>query len=55
MPPGMTCLWQLTGDHKMPFQEWAALDLRYIDNWSVWLDVKLILATLLIIFRRPGW
>jgi exopolysaccharide biosynthesis polyprenyl glycosylphosphotransferase len=55
MPPGMTCFWQITGDHKMPFRDWASLDLRYIDNWSVWLDLKLIFATILMVFRRPGW
>jgi exopolysaccharide biosynthesis polyprenyl glycosylphosphotransferase len=55
MPPGMTCFWQITGDHKMPFRDWASLDLRYIDNWSVWLDLKLIVATILLMLRRPGW
>jgi lipopolysaccharide/colanic/teichoic acid biosynthesis glycosyltransferase len=55
MPPGMTCFWQISGDHKMSFRDWASLDLRYIDNWSVWLDLKLIFATILMVFRRPGW
>jgi len=55
MPPGLTCFWQIRGDHEMPFKEWARLDLEYIDNWSVWLDLKLISRTVLVVLRGPGW
>lgn len=55
MPPGLTCFWQISGDHKMPFKDWVNLDLKYIDTWSVWLDLKLIFLTVLVIFRKPGW
>lgn len=55
MPPGLTCFWQIRGDHEMPFKEWAKLDLKYIDNWSVWLDLKLISRTVLVVLRGPGW
>jgi len=39
--PGMICLWHLRGKPK-EFKEWIKLDLEYIDNWSVWLDIKLL-------------
>ncbi|PKG93215.1 hypothetical protein CXF95_26910 [Paraglaciecola sp. MB-3u-78] len=55
MPPGLTCYWQVTGDHKMPFNEWALLDLKYIDTWSLWVDVKILFSTVKILFKRQGW
>ncbi len=46
MRPGITCLWQVSGRNKITdFNEWARLDLQYIDNWSVWLDIKILLKT----------
>lgn len=39
--PGMICLWHLRGKPQ-EFNEWIKLDLEYIDNWSVWLDIKLL-------------
>jgi exopolysaccharide biosynthesis polyprenyl glycosylphosphotransferase len=45
--PGLTCLWQVSGRNKIQsFEEWVELDLRYIDNWSIWLDVTILLRTL---------
>lgn len=55
MPPGLTCLWQLADDPKMPFQEWMQLDMKYIDNWSVWLDLKLMFRTVGTVMRGSGW
>jgi exopolysaccharide biosynthesis polyprenyl glycosylphosphotransferase len=55
MPPGLTCFWQVAGDHKMAFQHWMRLDLAYIDNWSVWLDIKLIASTVGTVARGKGW
>lgn len=44
--PGITCLWQVQGRNKITdFEEWAKLDLKYIDNWSLWLDFKILLKT----------
>ena len=40
--PGITCLWQVNGRSSLSFHEWMKLDLHYIDNWSLWLDVKVI-------------
>jgi lipopolysaccharide/colanic/teichoic acid biosynthesis glycosyltransferase len=55
MPPGLTCFWQVASNHRMPFHEWAQLDLHYIDRWSVWLDIKLIASTLSTLVRGKGW
>jgi len=44
--PGMTGLWQLQGKHSATFDEMIEQDLAYIANWSFWLDIRLILGTL---------
>ena len=47
MRPGITCLWQANGrNHIRDFQEWTKLDLDYIDNWSLWLDFKILFKTI---------
>lgn len=47
MRPGLTCLWQVSGRNKIKdFSEWARLDLEYIDKWSLWMDVSIILRTI---------
>lgn len=55
MPPGLTCLWQVRDDPRMPFQEWMELDMAYIDRWSLWLDLKLIARTFVTVMRGNGW
>ena len=45
MKPGLTCLWQISGRSILGFEKWVELDLRYIDNWSPWLDFKIMLKT----------
>jgi lipopolysaccharide/colanic/teichoic acid biosynthesis glycosyltransferase len=52
--PGLTCLWQINGRHKITnFDEWIKLDLKYIDNWSIYLDLKILVKTIpVIIFGR---
>jgi exopolysaccharide biosynthesis polyprenyl glycosylphosphotransferase len=53
--PGLTCLWQVTGRNGIKnFEEWVALDLKYIDNWSLWLDLKILVKTLPAVFRGLG-
>lgn len=53
--PGLTCLWQVTGRNGIRnFEEWVALDLQYIDNWSLWLDLKILLKTLPAVLRGVG-
>lgn len=44
--PGLTCLWQIQGRNEITdFEDWVRLDLIYIDQWSLWLDLKILLAT----------
>jgi exopolysaccharide biosynthesis polyprenyl glycosylphosphotransferase len=53
--PGLTCLWQVKGRNKISdFKEWVRLDLEYIDNWSIWLDLKIILMTIPAVLRGTG-
>jgi len=53
--PGITCLWQISGRNQIAdFKEWVRLDLEYIDNWSLWLDVKILLRTIPAVFTATG-
>jgi exopolysaccharide biosynthesis polyprenyl glycosylphosphotransferase len=51
MKPGITGLWQVSGRSRLSFEEMVRLDLYYIENWSLLLDLKIILLTLPVIFR----
>jgi lipopolysaccharide/colanic/teichoic acid biosynthesis glycosyltransferase len=56
MKPGITGLWQLRGNGQVSnFEEIVALDCRYIDNWSLWEDSKIIFGTILQMLRGSGW
>lgn len=53
--PGLTCLWQVKGRNKIDdFNEWVRLDLEYIENWSLWLDFKILLKTIAVVLRGTG-
>lgn len=52
--PGMTCIWQVSGRSNLSFNEWLELDLRYINEWSLWLDMKLIFRTIPVVIRGHG-
>jgi exopolysaccharide biosynthesis polyprenyl glycosylphosphotransferase len=52
--PGITCLWQVMGRSSIGFDDWMALDMRYIDQWSVWLDIKILFQTIPAVFRGSG-
>jgi exopolysaccharide biosynthesis polyprenyl glycosylphosphotransferase len=53
--PGLTCLWQVSGRSKITdFNEWAKLDLEYIDNWSLLLDIKILLKTIPVVLLGKG-
>lgn len=45
-PPGMTGLWQVSGRSRLSFDEMVLLDVYYIENWSLWLDLKILLRTI---------
>jgi exopolysaccharide biosynthesis polyprenyl glycosylphosphotransferase len=55
VPPGLTCLWQLEDDPVIPFQQWMQMDMDYIDRWSIWLDLKIIVLTFGTLARGRGW
>ncbi len=52
--PGITCLWQVGGRNELPFEEWMALDLQYIDNWSLSLDFAILLRTVPALLTARG-
>jgi exopolysaccharide biosynthesis polyprenyl glycosylphosphotransferase len=54
LAPGITGLWQVLGRTTIPFDEMVKLDTLYVTNWSLWLDVKLIIRTFRIVANRRG-
>jgi lipopolysaccharide/colanic/teichoic acid biosynthesis glycosyltransferase len=53
--PGITCLWQVMGRNQIAnFDDWVSLDLQYIDNWSLWLDLKIIAKTATVVIKGTG-
>ena len=55
MKPGLTCTWQCTPDRNdICFKEWMKMDLSYIDNWSLWLDFKILLKTVRTMMLGEG-
>jgi exopolysaccharide biosynthesis polyprenyl glycosylphosphotransferase len=54
MKPGITGLWQVSGRNRLTFEEMVKIDLYYIENWSLWLDLKIILLTLPAVLRGDG-
>jgi lipopolysaccharide/colanic/teichoic acid biosynthesis glycosyltransferase len=54
MRPGLTCLWQISGRNRIGFDDWMKLDLEYIDNWSLWLDFKILCKTVPVVLFGVG-
>jgi exopolysaccharide biosynthesis polyprenyl glycosylphosphotransferase len=52
--PGITCLWQVSGRSLLPFSKWLELDLYYIDNWSLALDLRILVRTIPVVLRGTG-
>ena len=48
--PGLTCLWQVGGRNSVDFDGWVELDIEYIQKRSLWLDIKLIIKTVFVLF-----
>ena len=52
--PGITCLWQVNGRSSIPFEKWMELDMEYIDQWSLWLDLKILTKTIPAVLHGSG-
>jgi len=52
--PGLTCYWQISGRNNIDFDEWVKLDLKYIRERNLWVDIKIIFKTIKILFRCDG-
>jgi exopolysaccharide biosynthesis polyprenyl glycosylphosphotransferase len=52
--PGLTGLWQVSGRSNLAFDDWVALDLRYIDEWSLTLDLRILVNTLPVVLKGTG-
>jgi exopolysaccharide biosynthesis polyprenyl glycosylphosphotransferase len=52
--PGLTCLWQISGRSNVSFDRWIALDLQYIDHWSLQLDLRILALTLPVVIKGTG-
>lgn len=51
--PGLTCIWQISG-RMVPWDEWVEMDLDYIEQMNVWLDLKLIWKTFSVVIAQDG-
>ncbi|HTP51286.1 MAG TPA: sugar transferase [Anaeromyxobacteraceae bacterium] len=52
--PGLTCLWQVSGRNQVPFDRWMMLDMQYIDTWSLWMDITILVRTVPAVIRATG-
>ena len=53
--PGLTCLWQIMGRNEISdFDKWVELDLKYIDSWSLWLDMGILFKTVFVVIGGKG-
>jgi len=54
LKPGLTCIWQVSGRNEVDFDEWMQMDLDYIDNWSLFLDLKIMFKTIFVVLFGYG-
>ncbi len=53
--PGITCLWQVSGRNRISsFDDWVRMDLEYIDHWSLWLDLRILVRTAWVVLAGTG-
>ena len=52
--PGITCLWQVNGRSSISFDQWMLLDMQYLDEWSLWLDLKILAKTVPAVLKGAG-
>lgn len=48
--PGLTCYWQVSGRNNIDFEDWMKLDVKYVDERNIWIDIKLIFKTVFVLF-----
>ena len=48
--PGLTCYWQVSGRNNIDFEDWMKLDIKYVDERNLWIDIKLIFKTVFVLF-----
>ncbi|MCX6130529.1 MAG: sugar transferase, partial [Proteobacteria bacterium] len=51
---GCTCIWQVSGRNNLSFIEWMRLDMEYVYNWSLWMDIRLIILTIWVMLTGKG-
>ncbi|RZI75939.1 MAG: sugar transferase [Variovorax sp.] len=54
MRPGITGLWQVSGRNRLPYAKRVELDAEYVDNWSLWLDIRILLKTVSAVVTGDG-
>jgi len=52
--PGITCIWQISGRNHISFEQWMRMDHEYIENWSLWLDLQILLKTIPAVLLSRG-
>ena len=52
--PGITCLWQINGRNAITFEQWMKMDIQYLDEWSLWLDLKILALTIPAVLKGTG-
>jgi len=52
--PGLTCIWQVSGRNRVSFERWVQMDIEYIENQSIWLDLKLLVLTIPAVLSGRG-
>lgn len=52
--PGLTCIWQVSGRNHVSFERWVRMDIEYIENQSIWLDLKLLVLTIPAVLSGRG-
>jgi lipopolysaccharide/colanic/teichoic acid biosynthesis glycosyltransferase len=52
--PGLTGLWQIAGRSDLPFDDLVRLDFYYLENWSIWLDISILVKTIPAVFSGRG-
>ena len=54
VPPGITGLWQVSGRNNTTYEQRVSLDIWYVRNWNLWLDIVILLKTVVVVIKREG-